>query len=39
MQFSTAFIALASAMLASADSVFTVNDFSASCIPHSTQCS
>ncbi|ROV97360.1 hypothetical protein VMCG_06896 [Cytospora schulzeri] len=39
MQFSTAFLALASAMAASAAPVFTVNDFSAACIPHSSQCS
>lgn len=38
MQFSTAIIALAAAMGASADAVFAVSDFSASCVPHSSQC-
>lgn len=39
MQFSTAFFALAASMAVSADTVFQVSDFSASCIPHSSQCS
>lgn len=39
MQFSTSFFALAAAMTVSADVVFSVADFTASCIPHSSQCS
>ncbi|KUI53357.1 hypothetical protein VP1G_00829 [Cytospora mali] len=38
MQFSTAILALASAMAVSADTLFKVTDFSATCIPHSSQC-
>lgn len=39
MQFSNAFLALAAAMTVTADVTFKVSDFSASCIPHSSQCS
>ncbi|KAF3770143.1 hypothetical protein M406DRAFT_354295 [Cryphonectria parasitica EP155] len=39
MQFSTAIVVLASAMSASAETLFSVSDFTAACIPHSSQCS
>lgn len=39
MQFSTTIIALAAAMGASADVIFSVSNFTAACIPHSAQCS
>lgn len=38
MQFTAAILAVAAASVASADVVFKVSDFSASCIPHSAQC-
>lgn len=38
MQFSAAILAVAAASVASAEAVFKVSDFSASCIPHSAQC-
>ncbi|CAN8096216.1 unnamed protein product [Discula destructiva] len=39
MQFSTTFLALAAAMTASATPIFSVTNFTAACIPHSSQCS
>ncbi|PSR94437.1 hypothetical protein BD289DRAFT_427508 [Coniella lustricola] len=39
MQFSTAVVALASAMTVSADVIFQVSNFTAACIPHSSECS
>lgn len=38
MQFTTAVLAVAAASVASAEAVFKVSDFSASCVPHSSQC-
>ncbi|KAJ4418482.1 hypothetical protein N0V82_005562 [Gnomoniopsis sp. IMI 355080] len=38
MQFTTTIFALAAAMGVSADVVFSVSGFSASCVPHSSQC-
>ncbi|KAL2286461.1 hypothetical protein FJTKL_06830 [Diaporthe vaccinii] len=38
MQFSAAILAVTAASVASAEAVFKVSDFSASCIPHSAQC-
>lgn len=39
MQFTNTLFALAAAMAVSADVVYKVSDFSASCIPHSVECS
>ncbi|POS78607.1 hypersensitive response-inducing protein [Diaporthe helianthi] len=38
MQFSAAILAVAAASMASAEAVFKISGFSASCIPHSAQC-